>query len=576
MRKILHTVRFKLITAFFGFSVPLIIILVINNFYAINLVRKQVIKSNQNIVNLYMDQIDSNLEVIDQYLYRNRASNPDLINLDQSSEVNSQSYNLSKLQLLNQLTRDIGNYKELDMLFVYSGINDDLMTVQTESIDFNAKKLIEQEIKKFLSDNTSLQRYEASKWNSIKIDENYYLIRALGVGNVFMGAWIEIDQLMVNASLLEFGTNGRSLFVTNQYEPMFDQDFVKEYTIDLQFVGGESLLSGTKDKFIVIGQMSNKGDFGLVSLIQDSVILERLPYIQKFLTIYMPLIVLIFGMLFLYLIRKTVLRPINRIVKAMLRVKSGDWDAHVDHRNSSNEFVIMTDTFNSMVANIKELKIEVYEEQIAIQNAEMKHLRLQINPHFFLNSINMIYQLAIVKDFATIKEMAACLVEYFRFMYRDNSTFILLDEEIKHTENYLRIQEMRFAGYLTHYISIPDGLAKYLVPPLIIQSFVENSIKYAVTMDDVVNIVVQADIEGTLDHPIIKITISDTGPGFSQDVLTKLQQEDTIAYAGENVGIWNIRRRLHLLYKGEADIKFFNDEQSGAVVEIYLPLKMEF
>ena len=51
----------------------------------------------------------------------------------------------------------------------------------------------------------------------------------------------------------------------------------------------------------------------------------------------------------------------------------------------------MNKTFNDMASQIKDLKIEVYEDKLSIQQAEMEQLKLQINPHFFLNSLNIIY-----------------------------------------------------------------------------------------------------------------------------------------------------------------------------------------
>ena len=104
----------------------------------------------------------------------------------------------------------------------------------------------------------------------------------------------------------------------------------------------------------------------------------------------------------------------------------------------------MTDTFNTMMDEIHKLKINVYEEQLATQRSELKHLQLQINPHFLFNSLNIVYHLASVKNLALIQEMILCLVQYFRFMFRSNSHFVSLSDELDHTRNYLTIQQMRF------------------------------------------------------------------------------------------------------------------------------------
>ncbi len=101
-------------------------------------------------------------------------------------------------------------------------------------------------------------------------------------------------------------------------------------------------------------------------------------------------------------------------------------------------------TFNGMMEQIQELRIHVYEEQLNKQKAELQHLQLQINPHFFMNSLNIIYNLALVKNYALIQEMAISLVQYFRYMFRSNLTFLPLKDELQHIRNYIRIQELRF------------------------------------------------------------------------------------------------------------------------------------
>jgi len=325
-----------------------------------------------------------------------------------------------------------------------------------------------------------------------------------------------------------------------------------------------------------VGEKSKRGNFNLTAVIPDSVILEKLPYIQKVIASLIPILAVTIVLIYLAFLRKVILTPAKRILIAMKKVRDGNLDVHIPQYATSNEFELMNQIFNSMVSQIRDLKIQVYEEQINKQKAELKHLQLQINPHFFLNSLNVIYQLAQVKDFKLIQEMSFCLVEYFRFMFRSNLTFVLLEDEIRHTKNYLKIQELRFPGHLTYGISVPEYLLKYMVPPLVIQTFVENAIKYAVNLDNPTHIDIEAELDGSVIEPKVKISIQDTGKGFPEDVLKQLQLEiDTLNELGEHIGIWNVQRRLRLLYKDQAAIKFSNGPEKGARVIISLPLKIE-
>ncbi|ULT58745.1 histidine kinase [Neobacillus drentensis] len=79
-----------------------------------------------------------------------------------------------------------------------------------------------------------------------------------------------------------------------------------------------------------------------------------------------------------------------------------------------------------MSSQIHHLTKDIYNEKLRSQQAELKHLQLQINPQFFLNSLNIIFSLATVKDFSLIQEMTRCLVEYFHFMFRSNSQLVMI------------------------------------------------------------------------------------------------------------------------------------------------------
>ncbi|MNG29560.1 hypothetical protein D3C84_1150090 [compost metagenome] len=77
-------------------------------------------------------------------------------------------------------------------------------------------------------------------------------------------------------------------------------------------------------------------------------------------------------------------------------------------------------------------------------------------------------------------------------------------------------------------------------------------------------------------EPYIEIIIRDTGKGFSEDVLAEIRSGNRVVdEQGEHIGIWNVRKRLQLLYGEHADISCYNGFPSGAVIEIKLPYQSE-
>jgi len=571
IKPFLNSLRFKLFAACFVIIVPLITLLIINNYYSVQVVRNQVAQSNKNMLSLYMGQIDRNLAEVDKYLLNQTASNLYLLDLEFPKKSDEDRYNLAKLGLFNFMVEDIAYYPMIDLFFVYSKPNQDLM-VMTGSLSLSTKQrdAVQQEIMDMVRQNTDNADY--SRWHVWKGKEDYSIYHLIKTGEVYIGSWVNSSKLMVPLNLIDLGESGAAVLTTDRMEPISNADRMQDIELDLNFPKDSYTITGNRDgKYLVLGEPSAQGDFNLVAMVPESAILEKLPYLQR-ISSAISIIAALFLLLFLFMMRKVFLDPVKRIVIAMRKLRDGNWDSRLEQVPTSTEFEIVNETFNRMINEIHDLKINVYEEKLNHQRAELRQLQLQINPHFFLNSLNIIYNLATVKDFALIHEMTKCLVSYFRFMFRSKSYFVSLKDELSHTSNYLRIQQLRFPGTFSYAMEAPEDLLDTEVPPLIIQTMVENTIKYAVNMDYPISISVEVSKEAAGDPPCTVILIKDTGPGFPDEVLQKLASfEEQGGEDGEQIGIWNVRRRLRLLYQERASIEFSNDSSHGAVIQIRLP-----
>lgn len=575
LRTYVNSLRFKFFAAVLVIFVPLVTVLVINNFYSVNVVRNQVAQSNKNMLSLYMGQIDRNLEEVDKYLSITLESDLNILDLEFPKSRDEDRYNIAKLTLFNTLKDDAGYYPILDAFFVYSEPNQDLLVMQNATDSFESRETARTEILKMVQESAATLDY--SSWHVWKGEKDDYLFHLLKSGSVYMGAWISSGKLMVPLNLIDLGESGAALITTDELEPISHGDLIQDKGLNLSFPPDSYAITGEgKDTYLVMGEPSTKGNFNLVALVPDSTILQKLPFLQRISSI-ISIAAVMFLLLFVFMMRHVFLNPVKRIVVAMRKLRDGSWESRIEQRSTSTEFEIVNETFNRMIEEIRDLKINVYEEKLNHQRAELRHLQLQINPHFFLNSLNIVYNLATVKDYALIQEMSKCLVSYFRFMFRSNSYFVPLRDELSHTANYLRIQQLRFPDSFQYRVEQPEEFMELDVPPLIVQTMVENAIKYAVSMDEPIRILVEVGKEdGGRDGSRLVIRIKDTGPGFPPEVLQRLSldQEESQSGNGEQIGIWNARRRLRLLYQERATIDFSNESESGrgAVVRIGIPI----
>ena len=151
-----------------------------------------------------------------------------------------------------------------------------------------------------------------------------------------------------------------------------------------------------------------------------------------------------------------------------------------------------------------------------------------------------------------------------------NSTMVSLSKELTHVKNYEELQKMRYGDQFLLTVTMEKGLENCQVPTMLIQVFVDNAIKHQLDPDRQLKIETEIrKVDGKL-----WISIRDSGEGFSEEVLRRLQNhEKLINEEGEHVGIYNVFQRLEILYGKEAQISFSNQKGSGARIDIIIPIK---
>jgi two-component system, sensor histidine kinase YesM len=307
-------------------------------------------------------------------------------------------------------------------------------------------------------------------------------------------------------------------------------------------------------------------------------VLQKLPAFRTT-NVIVAIFALLLVLSFFITVRQATLRPLGELMEGMTRLRGGDFSARIEPDGTSREFAVAGETFNLMASEIRDLRISVYEEQIRTrdaelhaQKAELLSLRLQINPHFFLNSLNIIHQLAQVGNVTLVQELSRCLARYFQFMNRSQTDLVSLNDEWAHLKNYLRIQELRFPTSLECVLEAPEPFPDIEIPPLLLHTFAENSVQYGARQDRPLRLHVAIfpfPGEGRLN-----LIIEDSGPGFPDAVIASFSiGQPIMGHDGERIGISNIKRRLDLLYGEAACIRIHNRSapESGAVVEISIP-----
>lgn len=268
-------------------------------------------------------------------------------------------------------------------------------------------------------------------------------------------------------------------------------------------------------------------------------------------------------------IRKNILLPLRRLVGTMNEISEGNWDSACSHDSRLEEIRRVNEAFHVMVSEIKKQKILSYEQIIEKQKAQMQYLQLQLKPHFYLNGLKTLNMLAMEGDTEKTQDLIMHLSYHLRYLLQVNRTLVPLASEIEYTKNYADIQLKMYGRDIVIDWDVRGDVENISVPTLCIQTFVENSFKYAMTDGERNGLEIAVRIYGleTQDGKFIDITVRDNGVGYPLHILEEINadsKEESVS-----VGINNLKRRCLFIYGGREEYNFYNSD--GAVSEIVLP-----
>jgi len=197
------------------------------------------------------------------------------------------------------------------------------------------------------------------------------------------------------------------------------------------------------------------------------------------------------------------------------------------------------------------------------QEAQLRMLRYQLNPHFLFNTLNAISTLVLDKATDQANEMLTKLSKFLRYSL-DHSPLdrVSLSHELETSKLYLDIEKVRFGERMQLEINVRDEALNALVPSMLLQPLIENSIKHGLSKLEQGG---KITITATIDEQNLVLTIADNGPGIPEPMLG-----DSLA-TFKGVGLVNVRERLKEMYGSNQSFTFSNQEPSGCKATVVLP-----
>lgn len=229
-------------------------------------------------------------------------------------------------------------------------------------------------------------------------------------------------------------------------------------------------------------------------------------------------------------------------------------------------------TWSALYFIIKYYQLFQLEKEKSLRSEALAHeaqllmLRYQLNPHFLFNTLNAISTLVLQQSTDRANEMVTKLSQFLRYSL-DHAPLerVSLAHEIGTLRLYLDIEKVRFAERLKIMIDLPEDTEPALVPSMLLQPLVENSIKHAISKSLEGGSI---RISARKQENELVLTVEDDGPGFELEDGQGAELRKT-----GGVGVQNIRNRLDEIYSSKHAIEFSNLPTGGACVRISIPFE---
>ena len=535
-----HSIHF-----FFKLLLVLLLINILINIAMSNITRNFI--KNQNIVHLrssieiYADSVNEKLHSVERFMYSTITHNESLEKLNHVQTFLEYQENLKKVQ--TSFT-EFEYQNETHMTFLLeTDATEHFINVSNLYIPYEDYLLLKSNLKSLRSDISD------RKWKNVTTKNSEYLVKSVHYEGKIIYAVISSEDILKPLRKLNIGNNGKlSLKEPNN-------------------IPSENYLIHAQNEKTHL-------PFDIYVLVDYAEVFRNITLLEVFLSA-VPIIITILSIIIILYIRQWMIKPITRLTERLSQLGDSIPPSEFFISEGILEIDKANDKLNKVIFDMQELKIREYHSQLELKKIELNYLKNQIRPHFYLNMLSMIHSMLQTKNYKEIEELTILTSNYLRHLFMANQDFSELKDEVQHIKDYLEIQRIRYGNSIYFSLNYNDDLQNTLIPSLLLQTFIENTIKHGFSFQDLFTILLSIKKVKTENSDYIQICIEDNGPGFSEEILSKLNQKQSlITEDGHHIGITNTIERLNLLYPNDYTITFENNEEGGAKILLLIPYKI--
>ena len=263
-------------------------------------------------------------------------------------------------------------------------------------------------------------------------------------------------------------------------------------------------------------------------------------------------------------------RPIQRLHGAIGQVVQNNLNVYVPP-GQNDELGQLAQRFNGMVAALKRNQEQLVENQRELNEAQIRMLQAQLNPHFLCNTLDTMKWISKINQVPQVALMSTDLADILRFCISPDE-FVPLSREVEILRRYMEIQSIRLSARCRFEVDLPPDLEDCLVPKMILQPIVENAVLHGLdgVEDGVVRVQVRA-VEGNT----LRISVTDNGRGLPPELVGPYVRSSEPA-GRSHLGLYNVDTILKKHYGPDYGLYLDRREDGpGTEVTATLPLRKE-
>ncbi|MFC0216743.1 sensor histidine kinase [Paenibacillus chartarius] len=398
------------------------------------------------------------------------------------------------------------------------------------------------------------------------------------------------SSLLKNAiEKIRIGNTGKVVLLTHEGTSVLNQDLSGDTDVleramkqiagsfGTQISGSFPIRSGGETNLLFFRKLPAQ-DWTIVGTVPEAEMYEKITQIRQTILV-VTVLLLVLAMIAAFWLSFGITKPLSILAKAMKHVERGEFGQALQFmpkvRRGHSEVDYVTGVFEQMTHRLRHLIETEFETNVRRKNAEYKALLLQINPHFYNNTLEIISGLAAMKREDLVMDATEALGKMMRYSLNLHSDLVRVSEEMAYIRDYLFILQLRHEERLRLVIEEDTAAGPYLIPKFILQPLVENAVKYSLEKDGIAQVYLKSQVQ----EDRLLLTVKDNGIGMTaelvRDLYAGLNKGDPVAIlgsAGHSIGLRNVLSRCRLQYGSQFQVDVQTGLGVGTAITLLMPI----